>query len=201
MGTLCNQPSRHPRDGREILFFVSRGAFRSWLKRNCDKCEGIWLKFAKKGKGVVSVNYVEALDVALCYGWIDSQVMRLDETYYLQRFTPRGKRSPWSKINCGKVEKLIAAGEMTARGLREIDAAKADGRWARAYAGQKSIGVPQDFRKMLDANPRAAKFFAGLSPRNRYAILYRIQDAKRPETRRKRMETSLEMLTKGQTLH
>lgn len=190
-----------PKDGRPILTFDSQRAFRAWLKKNAGICEGIWIKFAKKGSEIVSVTYPEAVDVALCYGWIDSQVARLDEKFYLQRFTPRGRRSVWSKINCGKVARLIESGEMTAQGMKQVDAARADGRWDRAYEGPGNMMAPADFRKQLDKSARAKKFFEKLTAAYRFAILYRIQDAKRPETRVRRIEQFIAMLKQGKTIH
>jgi uncharacterized protein YdeI (YjbR/CyaY-like superfamily) len=192
------KPELHPKDGRPILQFESREAFRDWLARNGGTSEGIWLKFAKKNSGVPSVVYDEALDVALCYGWIDSQLLSLDERFYLQRFTPRGPKSKWSQVNCRKVTELIARGEMSPGGMKQIDAAKADGRWDAAYAAQSEITVPDDFRKLLERHKRAAEFFKNLSKRHRFAILYRIQDAKKPETRQRRLETYLKMLKAGE---
>jgi uncharacterized protein YdeI (YjbR/CyaY-like superfamily) len=150
-------PELHPKDNRAILSFKTPELFEKWMKKNCQACEGIWIKFAKKGSGVPSIVYAQALDVALCYGWIDSQAASLDEKFYLQRFTPRGKRSKWSKINRNKVARLIAAGRMTPRGQAAIEAAKADGRWARAYASSSSIRMTPDFKKRLAANPKARR--------------------------------------------
>jgi uncharacterized protein YdeI (YjbR/CyaY-like superfamily) len=147
------------------------------------------------------VTFAEALDTALCYGWIDGQRNRFDERWYVQRFTPRRSRSTWSKSNCGKVEQLIQQGRMRPAGLREIERAKADGRWDAAYDAQSTATVPDDLQRALDAKPAAAAFFAALDRRNRFAILYRIQDAKRPETRARRIETFVAMLTEGKTLY
>jgi uncharacterized protein YdeI (YjbR/CyaY-like superfamily) len=183
------------------LTFASQEAFRAWLAAEHDKSDGIWLRFAKKGSGHESVDYAQALDVALCFGWIDGQVRRLDDEWYLQRWTPRRKRSPWSQRNVDKAEALIASGAMQPAGLAEIERAKADGRWERAYGGQKNATVPDDLQAALDANPKAAEFFATLSGTNRYAILYRLQDAKRPETRQRRLEKFVGMLERGETLY
>jgi uncharacterized protein YdeI (YjbR/CyaY-like superfamily) len=183
-----------------VLAFASQDEFRAWMEAAHATSDGIWLKFAKKGTGVPSVTYAEALDVALCFGWIDGQVKRLDETHYLQRWTPRRRRSPWSRRNVDKVAALIEAGLMQPAGQAEIDRAKADGRWERAYDGPKNATVPDDLQAALDANPKAAEFFATLSGTNRYAILYRLQDAKRPETRQRRLETFVGMLERGETL-
>ncbi len=156
---------------------------------------------AKSGNPAPSVNYSDALDVALCFGWIDGQKRADDESYWQQRFTPRTARSRWSKINRDRIEALIAAGRMRAAGLREVDAAKADGRWEAAYDGSKTATVPTDLREALDANPAAATFFATLNSQNRYAILYRVQDAKRPATRAARIAKFVEMLARGEQLH
>ena len=162
---------------------------------------GLWIRIAKKDTGVPSVNRAEALDVVLRHGWIDGTAQRVDEVYFVQKYTPRTKRSRWSKINRASAERLIEAGEMTPRGLREVDAAKADGRWEAAYASPANSTVPDDLRAALDANPAAAAFFTTLTGQNRYAILYRVEEAKRPETRARRIEKFVGMLERGETLH
>ena len=184
-----------------VMFFETQAEFREWLEAEHAKSDGIWLKFAKKASGITSLNYADALDVALCFGWIDGQSKSLDETFYLQRWTPRRKRSPWSKRNVDKVAELIEAGLMHPAGQAEIDRAKADGRWDRAYDGPKNATVPDDLQAALDANPKAAEFFATLSGSNRYAILYRLQDAKKPETRQRRLEKFIGMLERGEKLY
>ncbi len=181
--------------------FRSATAFRAWLDREHDRSDGLWLKIAKRGTGVKSVTYAEALDVALCFGWIDGQKARFDDTWFLQRFTPRRARSPWSQINCDKVAQLQEAGLMEPAGLEQVERAKADGRWDGAYRGSRSITLPDDFRAALDANPAARDAFATISRTNRFAFLYRIQDAKRPETRAARIEKFVSMLAAGETLH
>lgn len=183
-----------------VLTFASQAEFARWLERNVET-RGLWLRFAKKDTGIASVNYAQALAVALAHGWIDGQVKRVDDTYYQQRFTPRTRRSRWSRINRESAERMIAAGEMTERGLREVEAAKADGRWDAAYASPKNATVPDDLRAALDANPAASAFFATLTGQNRYAILHRVEDAKRAETRARRIATFVEMLAEGRTLH
>ena len=190
-----------PKAEQPTMFFASQDEFRTWLAAEHDKSDGIWVKFAKKASGIASVNYAEALDVALCFGWIDGQSKSIDDTYYLQRWTPRRKRSPWSKRNVDKVAKLIEDGLMQPAGQAEIDRAKADGRWDRAYDGPKNATVPDDLQAALDANPKAAAFFATLTGTNRYAILYQLQDAKRPETRQRRLEKFMGMLERGEKLH
>lgn len=184
-----------------ILAFASRAAFEEWLEAEHAVSPGLWLKFAKKGSGVESVTYPEARDAALCFGWIDGQKASLDETYWLLRFTPRTPRSKWSQINRERVAELTAEGRMRPAGLAEVERAKADGRWERAYASPRNAAVPEDLQAALDADPAAAEFFAGLDGRNRYAILYRIGDAKRPQTRAARIEKFVAMLGRGEKLH
>lgn len=183
------------------IAFADAAAFEAWLREHGETASEVWIRFAKKGSGESSVTYDEALDAALCHGWIDTQVRGLDERWYLQRWTPRRPRSPWSKRNRAKAEALIAAGRMQAAGLRQVEAAKADGRWDAAYDGPAGATVPDDLRRALDASPAAARLFAALSSRNRYAILYRLQTAKRPETRAKRLRELVAMLAEGRTLH
>ncbi len=184
-----------------IIPFASRNAWESWLEEQHATSDGLWLKIAKKGSGIDTVSYAEALDIALCYGWIDSQKASFDDEYWLQRFTPRKPKSRWSKVNCGKATKLIEAGEMKPAGLREVERAKADGRWDAAYEAQSEATVPDDLRRKLDENPEAAAFFAMLNSANRYAILYQIQDAKKPETRARRIEKFVAMLNKREKLY
>jgi uncharacterized protein YdeI (YjbR/CyaY-like superfamily) len=159
------------------------------------------MRIAKKGTGVATCSAPEALDVALCFGWIDGQRRALDDVYFLQKYTPRRARSKWSKINVGKVAELTAAGRMRPAGQAEIDRAKADGRWDAAYASQKNIEVPPDLQEALDADPVAAEAFAALNSQIRYAILFRLHVAKRAETRARRLEQFMEMLRRGETLH
>ena len=183
------------------LPFASKKKWADWLAKQHDKSTGVWLKMSKKGTGIPSVTYEEALDVALCYGWIDGQKKGFDDQFWLQKFTPRGAKSIWSKINTEKVERLIASGEMKPAGLKAIEAAKQDGRWDAAYESQKNISVPEDFLSALDKNKKAKAFFATLSGANRYAFLFRIQTAKKAETREKRIRQFVEMLEKGETFH
>jgi uncharacterized protein YdeI (YjbR/CyaY-like superfamily) len=190
-----------PRDDLPVIGFEDRAGWESWLDEHHATAAGAWLKIAKKGAGECTVSYAEALDVALCYGWIDGQKGGLDEEFWLQRFTPRGRRSRWSQINTEKSAQLIEAGRMRPAGLREVEAAKADGRWDAAYAGQASITVPDDFAAELAKNEAARAFFETISSVNRYAILYRIGDAKRPETRARRIAAYVAMLAEGQTIH
>jgi uncharacterized protein YdeI (YjbR/CyaY-like superfamily) len=184
-----------------VLAFASQAEFEAWMEANHADSDGIWLKFAKKGTGVPTVVYAEALEVALCFGWIDGQVKKVDETYYMQRWTPRRARSKWSKINRAKAEALIASGQMRPAGLAEVERAQADGRWEQAYDAPSRMEVPADLQAALDANPAAAEFFARLSKQNRYAIVFRLHDAKRPETRARRLAQFMEMLVNGETIH
>jgi uncharacterized protein YdeI (YjbR/CyaY-like superfamily) len=184
-----------------MLAFGSAQSWRDWLSEHHRASSGLWLKIAKKGAGAPTVSYAEAIDGALCYGWIDGQKGKLDDDYWLQRFTPRKSRSRWSKINREKAERLIAEGLMQPAGLREVEAARADGRWDAAYEGQATAAVPPDLARELDLNPVAKEFFATLSSANRYAILYRIQDAKRPQTRADRIAKYVAMLNEHETIH
>ena len=188
-------------EDREILAFTDQAAWAAWLADHHETSPGVWLKLAKAGSGIASVTYPEALDVALCHGWIDGQKDKLDDQFWLQRFTRRGPRSKWSKINRTKATELIDAGRMAPAGLREVERAKADGRWEAAYDGPRTATVPDDLQAALDANEKAGAFFATLNGANRYAVLYRIQDAKRPETRARRIEQIVAMLTEGKTFH
>jgi uncharacterized protein YdeI (YjbR/CyaY-like superfamily) len=188
-------------DDLPALPFADAAAFETWLAAEHASSRGLWIIIAKKGTGVATVTHLEALGVALCFGWIDGQRRALDETYFLQRFTPRRPRSPWSKINREKVEALIAAGRMQAAGHAEIERAKADGRWDAAYAGQRTAVVPEDLQRALDADGAASAFFATLDSRNRYAILYRVGQAKRPETRARRIATFVTMCREGRKVY
>lgn len=188
-------------DNLPILLFTSKEELEVWLEENAAAGEGLWLKIAKKGSGIESVNYAEALELALCFGWIDSQKRGLDNVFFLQRFTPRRPRGKWSQINRAKAEELIAAGAMRPAGLAEVEAAKADGRWDAAYAGQRAATVPDDLQQELDRNEKAGEFFATLDSANRYAILYRLQEAKKPETREKRLRKFIAMLERGEKIH
>jgi uncharacterized protein YdeI (YjbR/CyaY-like superfamily) len=181
--------------------FVSPKSWETWLARNFAKSPGVWLRIYKKGSGRPSVTYAEALDVALCYGWIDSQKRPMDEASWLQRFGPRRPRGGWSRLNTRHVERLIAAGRMKPAGLAEVDAARQDGRWERAYDSPSATTVPADFLKALAKNRKAQSFFEGLNRANVYAIAYRLQTAKKPETREKRMQAILAMLARGESFH
>jgi uncharacterized protein YdeI (YjbR/CyaY-like superfamily) len=190
-----------PKDDLEIIAFDSPEAWERWLDEHHESSPGIWMKIAKKHTGIPTVVWKDAVPVALCFGWIDGQADKLDDDWYLQRYTPRRPRSKWSKINRDHAERLIKAGRMRPAGQRAIDSAKADGRWDAAYDAPSTATVPPDLQQQLDANPDAKEFFATLSGNNRYAILYRIQDAKRPETRARRIEKFVQMLKEKKTLH
>jgi uncharacterized protein YdeI (YjbR/CyaY-like superfamily) len=187
-------------DELPILLFATPPDLEAWLEENHDG-DGLWLKIAKKGAPEPSVTYGEALELALCFGWIDSRKRGLDETHFLQRFTPRRPRGRWSRINRDKAEALIAAGAMRPAGLVEVEAAKADGRWEGAYEGARTAKVPADLQAELDANPAAREFFDTLDGSNRYAILYRLDEAKKPETRERRLRKFVAMLERGEKIH
>jgi uncharacterized protein YdeI (YjbR/CyaY-like superfamily) len=184
-----------------IVSCASREEWAAWLSDHHRTSAGVWLKIAKKHSGIDSASYAHALEIALSYGWIDGQKGKLDDDHWLQRFTPRGPRSRWSKINRDKGAALIDSGDMKPDGLREVQRAKADGRWDAAYDGQRTATVPQDLQSALAQNDRARAFFATLNSVNRYAILYRIQDAKRPQTRARRIEKFVAMLEQHEKLH
>jgi uncharacterized protein YdeI (YjbR/CyaY-like superfamily) len=185
----------------EQLAFDAPSSWRAWLEADHDTSPGLWLKMAKKSTGVATVTWDEAVDEALCFGWIDGQKAKGDDTYFLQRFTPRRERSPWSKINTERVARLTKAGKMRAAGVREVEAAKADGRWDAAYAGQATAVVPEDLRAALDASPTAAALFGELDSTNRYAILYRIGSVKKAETRARKIAGFVADLEEGKTPH
>jgi uncharacterized protein YdeI (YjbR/CyaY-like superfamily) len=184
----------------EVLQCNTDGDWERWLVDHHADSPGVWLKFAKKGSEVSTVNYAQALDTALCYGWIDGQVRRFDESFYLQRFTRRGPRSKWSQINCGHVARLTETGRMQAPGQAQVDAAKSDGRWDAAYEPQSRATVPDDLRRALDANPDANRFFATLTGSTRYAFLYRLHHVSAPAARAKRIASYIELLSAGRTL-
>ena len=183
------------------LDFQDPRAWAAWLAKNYGKSAGVWLRMAKKASGLKSVTHSEALEVALCYGWIDGQAKSGDENTWVQKFTPRGKKSIWSKINCAKALALIEAGKMKPAGLAEIERAKEDGRWDRAYDSPRAASVPEDLQAALDGNARATAFFATLNGQNRYAVLFRIQTAKKAETRARRIQQFVAMLARGEKLH
>ena len=184
----------------QVLALPSAAKWEAWLRTNHARSTGVLLRIPKKSAGN-TLTYAAALDAALAWGWIDSQKQALDDTAWLQRFTPRATRSPWSKINRAKAEALIASGRMKAPGLAEVERARRDGRWERAYDSAKTSMVPSDFAEALERNARASAFFETLDAANRYAILYRVMTAKRPETRAKRIATFVEMCEAHETLH
>jgi len=197
---MASTPSAVPPGIAPTLFKTAR-AFETWLKRHHASSDGLWLQIAKRGADEPSITYTEAVEIALCWGWIDGQKKGLDDQHFLQRFTPRRARSIWSKTNVERVEGLIAAGRMQAPGLAQIKAARSDGRWARAYDGARTSTVPDDLTAALDALPRAKAFFETISSSNRYAVLWRIQTAVKPETRARRIAQFVQMLARGEVIH
>ena len=185
----------------EPTLFRNAKAFEAWLKKHHATSEGLWLQIAKKGADTPSVTYPEAVEIALCWGWIDGQKKGLDDQHFLQRFTPRRARSIWSKINVAKVAALVEAGRMQAAGQAQVDLAKADGRWELAYDGARTSTVPDDLRAALDASPKAKAFFATINATNRYAVLWRVHTAVKPETRARRIEQLVDMLARGEVVH
>jgi uncharacterized protein YdeI (YjbR/CyaY-like superfamily) len=183
------------------LFFASLAEWEQWLEQNHSASEGLWIKIAKTKVDIESVRYPDVLDAALCFGWIDGRREPLDAHYFLQRFTPRRRRSRWSQINRQKAERLIEEGRMRPAGLTEVQQAKGDGRWEAAYESQSTSSVPDDLKRELDARPKAREFFSRLNSQNRYAILYRLHDAKLPSTRAKRLAKFVAMLEAGETIY
>jgi uncharacterized protein YdeI (YjbR/CyaY-like superfamily) len=181
--------------------FATTAAWQSWLEKHHASSQGLWVEFAKKENKKPSINHSQALEAALCFGWIDGQTKSSTEGWWYQRFTPRSSRSKWSQVNRAAVERLRAEGKLSAVGIEQMEAAKNDGRWSAAYAPQRTIIVPDDMTAALRACPIAKKFFQSLDSKNRYAILYRLHTAKKPETRRKRLSKFVAMLTAGETLH
>jgi uncharacterized protein YdeI (YjbR/CyaY-like superfamily) len=190
-----------PPDELPILAFPDQAAWADWLSDQHASSQGVWLKIAKKASGIPTVSYAEALEEALCFGWIDGQRAPHDESYYRQRFTPRRRRSKWSQVNREKATNLIEQGRMKPAGRAEVEAARQDGRWEAAYAPQSSQAIPEDFQRALEQNPKAHEFFMTLRGTRRYSFLYRIQDAKRPETRARRIKEFVDMLAEGRTHH
>jgi len=184
-----------------ILSFENQPGWETWLKQHHADSNGVRIKIAKKGSEVASIGYAGAVESALCYGWIDSQASSFDSQYYLQKFSPRKQKSKWSKLNCEKADALIAAGRMQPSGYHQVELAKADGRWEAAYDPQSKIIIPDDLQRELDQNPAAKEFFNTLGSQNRYAILHRIQDAKKPETRARRIHKFVDMLARNQKIY
>ena len=181
--------------------FRNARAFEAWLKKHHATSDGLWLRIARKGADEPSVTYAEAVEIALCWGWIDGQKKGLDDQHFLQRFTPRRPRSIWSKVNVAKVATLVEAGRMQPPGQAQVDAAKADGRWERAYDGARTATMPDDLQAALEANAAARAFFATLNAGNRYAVLWRVQTAVKPETRARRIAQLVDMLARGEAVH
>lgn len=191
----------NPAGEGEALHFDHQGAWAQWLAAHHADSGGVWVRHAKKGAPQASVSHPEALEVALCFGWIDGQRKSLDEHYWLQRWVPRGAKSIWSKINRASALRYIEEGKMQASGVKEIERARADGRWIAAYDSGSNSEIPSDLQAAFDAHPGAADFFATISAQNRYAVLFRIQTAKKPETRARKIAQYAQMLARGETLH
>jgi len=189
------------RTERLILEFEDRAAWERWLEAQHGSADGVWLKLARKGSATRTVTHAQALEEALRFGWIDAQKAPHDDAFWLQRFTPRGPRSKWSQINRQKATELIEQGRMTPAGLAQVEAARREGRWEGAYASPRNATVPEDFQRALEENPAAKEFFATLGSGHRYSFLYRIQDAKRPQTRERRIREYVAMLAEGRTIH
>jgi uncharacterized protein YdeI (YjbR/CyaY-like superfamily) len=187
--------------GLPIGEFASQRAWEEWLEAEHATAKGVWLRLAKKGAGVESVSHAEAIESALCYGWIDSQARSLDERFWLLRFTPRGRRSKWSRINRDNIAELERRGRVRPAGLAEVERARQDGRWDAAYEPPSTATVPEDLQRALDAEPALRTAFAALDGRNRYSILHRLHDAKKPETRARRLEQFVAMLREGRRIH
>jgi len=194
------RPSARAPAGLPVKRFASRSAWQAWLAKNHETSSGLWVELAKKGSGLRSVSRAEALEDALCYGWIDGQAASVDSERWRQRFTPRQPRSKWSKINCAAVERLHAEGRLASAGVRAMQAAKQDGRWEAAYASPRTMSVPEDLQTALLERPRARRAFEQLDGQNRYAILYRLHDAKKVDTRQRRLTEFIRMLEAGETL-
>ena len=199
---MAATPRATPAKKKELphLAFATAEEFERWLTDAHTVSAGIWLKYAKKASGIPTVSHSDAIDIALCCGWIDGQLAPFDESFWLVRFTPRGAKSVWSQVNRERVARLVAAGRMQPAGQAAVALARSDGRWERAYAPQSTATVPADFQAALDACPAAAAFFATLKGARRYAFLYRVQDAKKPETRARRIEQFVAKLAEGTTL-
>lgn len=188
-------------DPTKVHEFPDAGGFYRWLSQNHASETEVWIKIHKVGSGLPSITPIEAIDAVLCWGWIDAIRKGLDKTSYLQRYTPRSRKSIWSQINVDNVARLIEEGRMTEHGLREVDAAKADGRWARAYKGSKDLAVPDDLQAAIDAEPAAREMFARLSAQNRFALVFRVHNLKTEAGRRKKIAEFVAMLVRGETIH
>ena len=185
----------------QVVSFASAEEWRKWIAEHHAKSNGVWLRLYKKDSGEKTVSYAEALEEALCYGWIDGQVNKYDATSYIQKFTPRRPKSIWSKRNTEKAERLIQEGKMEKAGMHQVALAKADGRWQQAYDSYKNMKVPEDFLQLLSKNEKAKTFFDGLNKANQYAIAWRLQTVKKPETREKRLKEILQMMSEGKKFH
>ena len=188
-------------DPTKVRAFDDAASFYKWLARQHDKEDEVWIKIHKSGSGLKSITPREAIDVVLCWGWIDGVRKGFDERSFLQRYSPRGKKSVWSRINVGNVARLIAEGRMTEHGLKQVDAAKADGRWERAYEAGKDLKIPADLQAAIDAEPRAAAMLSKLTEQNRFALAFRTHNMKTEAGRRKKIETFVEMLKRGETIY
>lgn len=184
-----------------IILFNDQPAFEAWLMDHQSDAKGVLVKLAKKNSGFTSINYDQAVESALCYGWIDSQASSLDDHFYLQKFTPRKSKSKWSKLNTEKAEALIASGRMQPSGYHQVELAKADGRWQATYDPQSQIAIPDDFQRELDNNAKAKEFFSTLNSQNRYAVLHRLQLTRNPEARAARIKKFIDMLANHEKLH
>lgn len=184
-----------------VIEFQSAKEWRTWLSKNAQVSKGVWLKIFKKDSNEKTITYAEALEESLCYGWIDGQKKSFDEQAWLQKFCPRGAKSIWSKVNIAHIERLTKAGKMKPQGLKAVTSAKADGRWEKAYDSPSKMTVPDDFIKQLSKNKKAHEFYKTLNRANLFAIVFRLQTAKKPETKQKRMEVIIDMLSKGQKFH
>jgi uncharacterized protein YdeI (YjbR/CyaY-like superfamily) len=194
-------PAKAKHDEYPTLFFANAAAFEKWLHKNHSKSDGIWLKIARAGSGIQSLDYAGALEVCLCYGWIDGTRKSLDKEYFVQKYTPRRPGSIWSVINQQKVQKLIDEGRMQPAGLAVIEEAKKSGQWDKAYESPKAIKIPVELQEALDAKPKAKKFFATLSSQNRFSILFRIGKVKKEETKARKIKEFVAMLEKGETIY
>jgi len=196
-----SQPARATAADYPVLLFSAPAEWTAWLEQHHSAAPGVWLRFAKKGSALASISYAQAVEAALCFGWIDGQARSHDEDSWLQKFTPRGRKSIWSKINRDRVAALLESGRMRPAGLAAVESARADGRWERAYDSPGASTVPEDFQAALDRSPEAKAFFATLKSQNRYGILFRIQTAVKPQTRARKIEQFIAMLERHQTLY
>jgi uncharacterized protein YdeI (YjbR/CyaY-like superfamily) len=194
-------PTPNTGNDRQVHSFTSSKEWRKWLAEHHAQSNGVWLRFFKKDSGKKTVVYAEALEEALCYGWIDGQVNKYDAESYIQKFTPRRAKSTWSKRNTAIAERLLQEGKMETAGMQQVELAKADGRWQQAYDSPRNMKVPEDFLEQLSKNKKAKAFFDGLNKANQYAIAWRLQTAKKPETREKRLKKILKMMREGKKFH